>query len=211
MDIVGYTGPWISAQNGDLFSTVTEIKTEMQQYGNNGTGPTVFYSFGAKTSEARGFRDTLNRQGIMFNDILPCGWFTGSGSVGEAVNLVAKGRQALLVARISQGMAELSHGEVFLVVPPDINPYTILKDNCNATPNVWRQVEFPTIQRNSAITQVTKVINAAPYERQIGWLPNDPQYLVLTPSNAETQVSSLLYLFFQENKRTHIPSMTYCI
>lgn len=46
-----------------------------------------------------------------------------------------------------------------------------------------------------------------PYERQIGWLPNDPQYLVLPPSNADTQVSPLLYLFFQENETTHIPSV----
>lgn len=42
--VVGYTGPWVSAQNGDLFPTVSNIKTDMQQYGNIGTGPTVFYS-----------------------------------------------------------------------------------------------------------------------------------------------------------------------
>lgn len=71
----------------------------------------------------------------MFNDILPSGWFTGSGSVGEAVDLVTEGRQAFLVARISQAMAELCHGEVFLIVSPDINPYTIPKDTYNATPN----------------------------------------------------------------------------
>lgn len=99
--IVGYTGPWISAQNRDLFPTVSNIKTDMQRYGNIGTGPTIFYSFGAKTLEARGFRYTLNPQGIMFNDSLPSKWFAGSGSVGEAVNLVAEGRQSLLVARIS--------------------------------------------------------------------------------------------------------------
>lgn len=98
----------------------------------------------------------------MFNDILPSGWFAGSGNVGEAVSLVAKADKPSWWARISQAMAELSHGEVFLVVPPDINPYTTPKDNCNTTPDFWRQVEFPTIQRNSAITQVTKVIHAAP-------------------------------------------------
>ena len=120
----------------------------------------------------------------MFNDILPSGWFTCSGSVGEAVDLVAEGRKAFLVTRISQAMAELCHGEIFLVVSPDINPYTIPKDTYNETPNVWRQVEFPTIQRNFAIMQVTKVINAAPHEGKVGWLPNDPQYMVLPPSNA---------------------------
>ena len=130
----------------------------------------------------------------MFNDLLPSGWLVGRGSVGEAVNLVGGGRQVLLVARFGQAMAELSHGEVFLIVPPDINPYTITKDTFDRTPNVWRQHAFPTIQRNSAITQVTTVINAAPYERQTGWLPNNPQYLVLQPSNADSQVNSLLLL-----------------
>ena len=87
-------------------------------------------------------------------------------------------------------------GTVFLSVPAYANPYTIPMDNFGATPNVWRQYEFPTIQRNSAITQVTRVTNAAPYERQTGWLPNDPQYLVPPPSNVGSQVSYLLYLFF---------------
>lgn len=153
-----------------------------------GTGPSIFYSFGAKTPEARGFRDSLSPQGNSFNDLLPSGWFVGHRSVGEAVNLL---RQALLVARFSQAMAELSRGEKFLIVTPDINPYTIPKDTFDIMPNVWRQYAFPTIQRNSAIMQVTTVINAAPYERQTGWLPNNPQCLVLQPSNADSQVSSL--------------------
>lgn len=119
----------------------------------------------------------------------------GHGSVGEAVNFL---RQALLVARFSQAMAELSRGEKFLIVTPDIKPYTIPKDTFDRTPNFWRQYAFPTPLysaipplRNSAITQVTTVINAAPYERQTGWLPNNPQCLVLQPSNADSQVSSL--------------------
>lgn len=79
----------------------------------------------------------------------------GRGSVGEAVNLVGEGRQALLVARFSQAMAELAYGDVFLILPPDINPCTIPKENFDRTPNVWRQNLFPTMQRNSAITQVS--------------------------------------------------------
>lgn len=64
----------------------------------------------------------------------------GHGSVGEAVKFL---RQALLVARFSQAMAELSRGEKFLIVTPDINPYTIPKDTFDRTPNVWRQYAFP--------------------------------------------------------------------
>lgn len=128
----------------------------------------------------------------MFNDVLPDEWFVGPGSVGEAVNLVAGGRQDLLVARYGQAMAELSNGEVFLVVPPAADPYTIP----NKLPNVWRNYEFPTLQRNTDITKVTKVINAAPYESQTGWLPNDPNYAELPPSDADSQVSSLAWFCF---------------
>lgn len=189
----GYAGPWQSAQNGALFPTVNDIKTDIQRCGNIGrTGPTIFYSFGATTIEARGFRDTLNPRGNMFNDALPGGWFVGPGSVGDAVDLVAAGRQALLVARYGQAMAELSNGEVFLVVPPDANPYTIPRPG--GPPNVWRLYEFPTLQRNAAITQVTKVINASPYDRQTGWLPNNPNYAELPPSDAGSQVGSLFRL-----------------
>lgn len=88
-------------------------------------------------------------------------------------------RRVLLVARFSQAMAELSCGKKFLIVPHDINPYKSPKDTFDRTPNVWRLYAFPTIQRNSAITQVTTIINAAPYKRQTGWLPNNLQYLVL--------------------------------
>ncbi|MCJ1272037.1 hypothetical protein MMC22_011943, partial [Lobaria immixta] len=165
----GYTGPWQSAQNGALFPTVDDIKTDMTRCGNIGrTGPTIFYSFGTMTSQARGFRDTFTPKGNMFNDVLPDEWFVGPGSVGDAVNLVAAGRQDLLVARYGQAMAELSNGEVFLVVPPDAHPYTIP----TRTPNVWRNYEFPTLQRNTAITRVT-VINADPYEKQPGWRTPD--------------------------------------
>lgn len=184
----GYTGPWQSAQNGALFPTVNDIKTDMQRCGNVGqTGPTIFYSFGAKTPEARGFRDQLNPPGNMFNDALPGDWF---GSVNNAVNLVAAGRQDLLVARYGQAMAELSNGEVFLVVPPDKGPYT--NPLPGGPPNVWRRYEFPTLQRNSAITKVTKVVNANPYDRETGWLPNDSNYPELPASDADSQVSCLL-------------------
>lgn len=184
-----YPGPWQSAQNGAFFPTVNDIKTDMQRCGNIGqTGPTIFYSFGAKTIEARGFRDSLEMKANMFNDALPTGWFT---DVGNAVNLVAADRQALLVARYGQAMAELSNGEVFLVVPPGSDPYTIPRDGPGERPNVWRHYEFPTLQRNTAITQVTGVINAIPYDRNTGWLPNNPNYADLPPSDADSQVNSL--------------------
>ncbi len=45
--IVGYTGPWIPAQNGDFFSSVSKIKTDMQQRGNIGFSSITWHrSFG---------------------------------------------------------------------------------------------------------------------------------------------------------------------
>ena len=200
----GYKGPWQSAQNAPYFPTVNDIKTDMLRCGNIGqTGPTIFYSFGTRTPEARGFRDTLTPVGNMFNDVLPGDWFVGSGSVGEAINIVAADRQALLVARYGQAMAELSKGEVFLVVPPFADPYTPPLDPPGVTPNVWRNYEFPTLQRNTDITQVTRVINAPPYDRSPGWLPNDPKYSELPPSNADSQVSALLCFFPKKKCVSH--------
>lgn len=98
------------------FPSVNDIKADMQRCGNIGqTGLTISYSFGTKTPEG-GFCDALNPRGNIFNDVLTEEWFVCSGSVGEAVKLSAPGRQALLVARIDQAMAELSHAEIFLVV-----------------------------------------------------------------------------------------------
>ena len=182
----GYTGPWDCASNGATFPTTENIMSDMIKCGNIGkSGPTIFYSFGATTTEARGFRDTLSPRGVMFNDALPGAWTI---DVGNAVNLAAQDRQALLIARYGQAMASLSKGEVYFVAPASANPYTIPND----LPNVWRSYEFPTLQRNTgdnAITRVTSVVNTPPYAQSLGWQPNDPQFPLLPPSNADTIVS----------------------
>ena len=184
----GYTGPWDSASNGATFPTTNNIKSDMIKCGNVGNiGPTIFYSFGATTIQARGFRDTLSPRGVMFNDALPASW---TFDLSRAVNLAGQDRQAILVARIAQAMAELSKGEVFFFAPAFADPYTIPNPG---PPNVWRSYEFPTLQRNTgdnAITRITKVINESPYARSLGWQPNDPQFSLLPSSNADAIVSS---------------------
>ena len=183
----GYTGPWDSASNGATFPTTENIMSDMTKCGNVGNiGPTIFYSFGATTIQTRGFRDTLSPRGVMFNDALPDAWTL---AVANAVNLAGQDRQSLLVARYGQAMASLSKGEVYFFAPAFANPYTIPNPG---PPNVWRSYEFPTLQRNTgdnAITKVTSVVNTPPYAQSLGWQPNDPQYALLPPSNADTIVS----------------------
>lgn len=108
----------------------------------------------------------------------------------------ALGRQGLLVGGITQGMANSPHGDVFLVVrqlslSPHACPYTIPAD---AKPSFWRKYEFPTLERNTAITLAIKINNAAFYDRQAGWPPNDPNHLKLPPSDADSQGKSLALL-----------------
>lgn len=52
--------------------------------------------------------------------------------------------------------------EVFLVMAPHAGPNTIPADSKS---NFWRKYEFPTLERNNAITQAIKIINAALYDR----------------------------------------------
>lgn len=81
---------------------------------------------------------------------------------------------------------------------PHAGPNTTPADSKS---NFWRKYEFPTLERNNAITQAIKIINAALYDRQAGWLSNDPNHLELPPSNADSQVSFLgfnIIIIFQK-------------
>ena len=95
-----------------------------------------------------------------------------------------------------------AHEEVFLVMTPHAGPNTTPAD---AKSNFWRKYEFPTLERNNAITQAIKIINAALYDRQAGWLSNDPNHLKLPPSDADSQVSFLgfiIIIIFQKRNFT---------
>lgn len=73
---------------------------------------------------------------------------------------------------------------------PHAGPNTTPADSKS---NFWRKYEFPTLERNNAITQAIKIINAALYDRQAGWLSN-PNHLELPPRNADSQVSFLGFI-----------------
>ena len=138
---------------------------------------TVFYSFGATTIEVRTqFRDTLNPQGVMFNDALDEDYWNTVINVPN-FHMDNPNTQKVLTARYAEAMATVSTGEVFLVVrnyngdgggqgayqnplPGDTNP------------NIWRLYEFPTLQRNSAITMVTSIDLTDNLAQHVDWRPN---------------------------------------
>lgn len=85
-DCVDFTGDapaggWNSAKENVKFPTVESIIADMTACGNIGRGPSMFYSFGVPTVQARTkFRDTVQPQAIMFNDALPDAWTRAVGS-----------------------------------------------------------------------------------------------------------------------------------
>lgn len=81
-------------------------------------------------------------------------------------------------------------------------PYPIAAD---PKPNLWRDDEFLTLERNTATSQAAmRSMIAALYNRQPGRLPNDPNRLEFPPSDADSQVSSLLYYYYSfEKKKSH--------
>lgn len=182
----GYNGPWASTKVP--FPTVESLKSDMVKCGNIGqAGPTIFYSFGATTPQARAFRDTLKPAGNMFNDCLPDDF---TKTLAKGCDLSNPQRQSVFVSRYAQAMAEISKGEVFLVVGPDAanGAYTTPRE----TANVWHDYEFPTLQRNQAITKVTVVPSKPPYVQKHGWAPSDTQAIKLPYKSADTLASIFL-------------------
>jgi len=96
----------------------------MRTCGNVGVN-TVFYSFGAATIDARGFRDTLSPQGTMFNDALDDDYWkkvisgppaaNTNDDRGDRFELKVPGRMAVFTSRYSQAMARASSGQAYVV------------------------------------------------------------------------------------------------
>ena len=174
------TGAQWACQAPDIaFPTVACLTADMRTCGLIGQGgrSTVFYSFGVATVQARTqFRDTLDPKGVMFNDALDEGYWNSVLNVPK-FHMDINARMAVLVARYAEAMATVSTGEVFLVVKAYDgagggrgayqNP--LPGDN---TINVWRNYEFPTLQRNSAVTKVTSVDLTDNLKRHVDWQPN---------------------------------------
>ena len=174
------TGAQWACQAPDVpFPTVACLTADMRTCGLIGQDgrSTVFYSFGVATVQARTqFRDTLDPKGVMFNDALDEDYWN-SVLNDPKFHLDINGRRAVLVARYAEAMATVSTGEVFLVVKKYDgegggqgayqNP--LPGDN---TVNVWRNYEFPTLQRNAAVTKVTSLDLTDNLKRHVDWQPN---------------------------------------
>lgn len=151
-------GGWNCAKPTLKFPTVDCIKADMEACGVIGTGPTVFYSMGAGANEARTMvRDKLSPRGVMFNDALPQKWTDALNKVAH-FGLTSAKAQTVMAAKISVALAELTSGEAFFVVDKregeygGVGAYQTPKTSNNG--NMWRDYEFPTLQKNSAVTKV---------------------------------------------------------
>ena len=186
----GYKGPCVGATQGKL-PELGDIKKDVKNCGNIGNGiSTIFYSYGAATKDIRPFRDSLKPQGSMFNDALPQPWFR---AVSKAYPDVCKHDEAaVLTARLAEAMAELSQGEAFLGLSKAVydkgkgaysEPRPEPKDPSKPERSVWLEFEFPTLQRNSAITKVTLVVPSgnSKFETHLGWKPGDGQPILPEP------------------------------
>lgn len=171
---------WACQASGIDFPTVTCLVADMRTCGLIGQGgrSTVFYSFGATTIEARTrFRDTLNPKGVMFNDALDDDYWNTVINVPN-FHMDDPNRSTVLVARYAEAMATISTGEVFLVVAKyngdggGQGAYQMPQAGDTRT-NVWRAYEFPTLQRNSAVTQVTSVDLSNNLNQHVDWQPNN--------------------------------------
>ncbi|KAL8726756.1 MAG: hypothetical protein Q9181_005935 [Wetmoreana brouardii] len=179
----GNGAQWACQASDIDFPTVACLVADMQTCGLIGAGgrSTVFYSFGATTVEARTkFRDTLNPKGVMFNDALDADYWDNVLNLPK-FHMDQSARMTILVARYAEAMATVSTGEVFFVVQKyngdggGHGAYQLPTDTTN--PNVWRAYEFPTLQRNPAVTRVTSVDLSNNQNQHVDWQPNnnDPQ------------------------------------
>lgn len=151
-------GGWNCAKSTVKFPTVDCIKADMEACGMIGTGPTVFYSMGAGANKARIMvRDKLSPKGVMFNDALPQAW-TDALKVVTRFSLTSAKAQTVMAAKISVALAELTSGEAIVVVKKrdgDFGGVGAYQDpDPDIDGNVWRDYEFPTLQKNSAVTKV---------------------------------------------------------
>ncbi|BCR91413.1 uncharacterized protein ACHE_70256S [Aspergillus chevalieri] len=144
------------------FPTVECLKKDMETCGNVGTGPTIFYSFGAETIEVRKpVRDTKNPKGVMWNDALDASYTEMLAKRKNTFKLDRPERQKVYNARYAEALASLSKGEVFFGVLHyngkygGHGAYQNVRTGESPEDNTWIQYEFPTLQHKSRATKVT--------------------------------------------------------
>ncbi|KAI0196348.1 hypothetical protein F4808DRAFT_452731 [Astrocystis sublimbata] len=173
-------GGWACTKKNLAFPNVDCIIADLKACGNIGTGPTVFYSMGARTFQARqGLRDQLDPKGVMFNDALGFQWWENLNKKRRDFNLVGQPeRQGYLRNLFAIAMAQVSSGEVFLATASRISKADPpgepgIFQNPKELPNIWREFELPTLQRNPAITAITHVDIENNYQKTTDWRRGD--------------------------------------
>ncbi|KAI1119752.1 hypothetical protein F5Y10DRAFT_291151 [Nemania abortiva] len=171
-------GGWACNKPELSFPNLECIKADLMSCGILGRGPTVFYSMGATTVEVRqGLRDQLTPKGVMFNDAMGRQWWEPIGARTD-FHLEQPERQAYFRNLFAIAMAQLSFGEVFLATRSRISKAEPPGDpgifqNPITFPNIWREMELPTLMRNTDITAITHVDIENDYQRTTDWRQGD--------------------------------------
>ncbi|KAJ8123626.1 hypothetical protein ONZ43_g473 [Nemania bipapillata] len=171
-------GGWACTQPGLSFPNLECIKADIMSCGVLGRGPTVFYSMGARTFQARqGLRDKLTPPGVMFNDVLGSQWWEPVMARLD-FHLEQQDRQDYFRNLFAIAMAQLSFGEVYLATKSRISEANPPGDpgifqNPLTLPNIWRQMELPNLMRNPAITSITHVAIDNNYQQTVDWRQGD--------------------------------------
>lgn len=144
----------------------------MKACGNVGEN-SVFYSFGARTKDARPFRDSLDPQGTMFNDALDTAYIEMAEPKYSMMNIANRGtdgpdksmnRQDIYLARALEAFAQVSTDTAYVVIldyngDPKANAggqreafqnRLPLHSDATGNPNLdlWVLYKLPTLQRN---------------------------------------------------------------
>ena len=182
---------WACEDPSVTFPTVECLAADMLTCGNIGSDDvrSVFWSYGATTADMEHFRDQLTPPGSCYYDLLDQEY---SDRVFTRFNLHASfERNERFVQRASQAMASISRGEVFLVLLQRQGQYGGVgifqdpKPNDHLT-NIWTENEFPTLQRNPAVTRIISVDVSNNFHQDVDWANGVPGVPLLPPSTANT-------------------------
>ncbi|KAI6092235.1 hypothetical protein F4821DRAFT_225183 [Hypoxylon rubiginosum] len=176
---------WHCADKALDFPTVACLVADIKACGNIGDGPTIFYSMGATTVQVReGFRDKLKPQGVMFNDALGQSWWDKVINGRQEFHINGnQARQDFFRNLFAIAMAQASSGEAFLVTKTreGAGGKPGIFQEPNAYPNIWRQMELPTLQKNPAITKITNVVVDLKFAKTTDWVKGQNNDIVAGP------------------------------
>ena len=139
-------------------------------------GNTIFYTKPVPARQASGFAGSLHPIGQGFFSLVSSNqqldWIDQCNVVGAGQNAPAE--QNKLVPRISQALAQGATGTAYILISAGAD--------INAPGTIWGTIEFPTLQRNSAITQVIRVDPENTNSQSVVWTGGDTP--TLPPSTA---------------------------